>query len=281
MYINKPQGIDMANSLDVNYSINANSKKVPVLKPFKVEKTLGLAMPKDILDNAMKELRNIEFNKSMVLNVGFSEEGAQKILSEDRTKLLQVKDLPIEIQKNVNQAIANIKKNGFDETTDKYSDEIINVMNYIISNSKQVNNLRFSLSNIPNIILNNYNYMGYTYPGVYSIKSVYGSYGTARRVFQSNDSSHILIVQESGLNDNAGSYAIEAFINGKVYGYPSQYFIKKSPNGNTYVLLTWLIPDYDFSLYFVGKIDNQTKKILFDIANSLSKINIPSSHLKK
>lgn len=252
LYINKPRSIDIANS----------------------KKTLGLAMPKDVLDNAMKELRSAEFRKDTLLHIGFSEEGAQKISSEDRKKLLKIKDLPTKIQKDINQRIAKIKKNGFDETSNKNSDEIINVMNYIISNSKQVDKLRFSLSNISNIILSNYNYMGYTFPGVYSTKTVYASYGTLRRVFQSNDSSHILIVEEVGLNDNAGSYAIEAFINSKVYGYPSTYLIKKSPNGNTYALLTWLIPNYDFRLYFVGNIDGKTKEILFDIANSLSKINI-------
>jgi hypothetical protein len=293
LLINKPKGIVVENSLDINYSINNNLKeifiqqsldknnsinnnlkKITVQKTSKVEKVSGIAMPQNILDSAMNELRSIEFQENMLLDIGFSKEGVQKISSEDKTKLLKTKDLPIEIQKDINKTIAKIKKNGFDETSDEYSDEIIDIMNYIISNSEQVDNIRFSLSNIPNIILNNYDYMGYTFPGIYSTEAVNGSYGTVRRVFQSFSSSHILIVEESGLNNNAGSYSIEAFINSKVYGYPSTYLIKKSPNGNTYAFLTWLIPDYDFRLYFVGDIDNQTKQILFDIANQLSKVNI-------
>lgn len=228
-----------------------SNNKLDVNNGFEGE-LINIPMPENILKNAIQELESDEFQKDLLIDIGFDKEGSEKILTEDPKNPLSATNLPKDIQESIQNMLKDRKKNGYDKTSDKNTHEITGVMNYIVSTSKSIPNIRFPLSNIPTIVGTNYNYIGYTFSGVFDTQAVEGTYGSVRRVYNSSDSSHILIIEESANNKHAGAYLIKDFVNTVVNEYPAIYSIKKSPNGKHFALLNWIIPSYTYDLYFVG-----------------------------
>ncbi|MCU7905991.1 MAG: hypothetical protein KZQ76_09045 [Candidatus Thiodiazotropha sp. (ex Epidulcina cf. delphinae)] len=229
-------------------------------------------MPYDIKEKALLEIESTSFQQRDLTDMGFSSEGAEKLASNDpKNNLISIEDMPKELQDAVRRELEKSKANGYDDVSDRSADEITGVMNYIVSTSASIPNLRFSLSNIPKAITQNYSYIGYTFPGVTYNESV-SSYGTVRRVYQRLDSSHLLIVQERGLDNGTKSNLTKEFINTEVNGYPAIYAIKKSPNGNAYAMLDWNIPSYSYVFYFVGPLKNSRNMLGF-MGAEISKVN--------
>ena len=104
------------------------------------------------------------------------------------------------------------------------------------------------------------------------VTSGQGIQGTARRIFQKLDQSHILIVEESTLQNGSANLIME-FINAQVFGYPAIYAIKKTPSEKKYAVLNWTTKNFSYSLYLVNSIDN-AQNILGEIGSSLTEINL-------
>jgi len=208
------------------------------------------------------------------LDAGFSEDAARKLMSGDPDdSLLSIDSLPDELQSSIKEELEKNNKNGYDEVSEEDAEGIINIVNYIVDTSPTIPNIRFTLSNIPDIINFNYNYIGYSFPNTSVLGTAsLGIQGTARRVYQHLDESHILIVQESTLQSGSANL-IQEFVNTKAFGYPAIYAIKKTPSDKTYAMLNWRAKDFSYNLYLINSLEN-AQNILGAIGNSLTEINL-------
>jgi len=236
--------------------------------------SLASSTPEGI-DRALEVLSH-----QIAMDIGFSEEAATKILSGDpNDSLLSIDSLPEELQTSIKVELEKSKKNGYDEVSEQGAEGITNITNHIVDTSSEIPNIRFVLSKIPDIIVFNYNYIGYSFPNASIMEAVAseGTHGTVRRVFQRLDESHILIVEESTLGSGSANL-IQEFVNAQVFGYPAIYAIKKSSSGKTYAMLNWTIKDYSYNLYQINSLDN-ANNILGAIGNSLTEINVKEKAL--
>lgn len=233
-------------------------------------------LPDDILETAIEEVqKNTDLDVESLVESGFTEEGAKSISSGDPENVISIQDMPQELQASILQDFERSKKNGYDDVEDKDADEITGIFNYIVGTAYPIPKLTFQPSNVPVIIPSNFSYLGYTYPNAFVSQSADGLYDSVRRVFQSNDSSYSMILEETSLQAGSANL-IKEFVNSNVYGYPSIYAIKKSPSGKTYAMLNWSSENYAYSLYQVGSLDN-AQNILISLGNSITEANLGSS----
>ncbi len=232
-----------------------------------------VSLAPSVIKQMNEDLESLMLQHTM--DMGFSEEAAKKMLSgEPNNSVLSIDSLPAELQPLIKEELEKNKKNGYDEVSKEDSEGIVNIVNYIIDTSPTIPNIRFTLSKIPNIIAYNYNYIGYSFPNtsLLGVTSGQGIQGTARRIFQKLDQSHILIVEESTLQNGSANLIME-FINAQVFGYPAIYAIKKTPSEKKYAVLNWTTKNFSYSLYLVNSIDN-AQNILGEIGSSLTEINL-------
>lgn len=249
-------------------SIPSHIKSEKARKLYELSLSLASSDPKEI-----EEALHILAHQSAV-DSGFSEEAARKILSGNPDdSLLPIDSLPEELQLTIKKELEQSKKNGYDDVSDQDAEGIINIINYIVDTSPLIPDIRFTPSQIPDIINFNYNYIGYSFPNTSVMGTAsFGIQGTVRRVYQRLDESHILIVQESTLQSGSANL-IEEFVNTQAFGYPAIYAIKKSSSGKKYAMLNWATKDFAYSLYQINSLEN-AQNILGAVGNSLTEVNL-------
>lgn len=259
-------------------SINSSST-IEVDKEADVEELESQATVLDIFQtmNAQDSLADdmkhsgLLIEKAM-LDSGFTEESAQKISSGDPKNLLSIDEMPDAYRDSISSDLERIKKEGYDEV--EYNDEIFNIMNYLLGTTYPITNLSFSPVTIPSLMHQHYQYMGHTFSGTY-LADFHPSnviHKSVRRVFQSLDASHLLILEESHF-EAGGANLIKEFVNTRILGYPGILMLKKTAAGESYTMLNWAIPHYAFTLYYLSTNGSQNTDLLILLANSITEVN--------
>lgn len=146
----------------------------------------------------------------------------------------------------------------------------VNAVDYILG-TYPIQSITFSPSNVPQYVTDNYDYLGYTFPSASDGDGLNIKHGTLWRLYQAKNTSHIIILEESGHGKYAGSYTFKETINDQVLGLPAKYELFKSPNGQSFTMLNWQIKFYGYALHFIGLPNNNN--ILMKFAEELTNVN--------
>ena len=265
---NDEKNIDINNVVDFNELLNKESN--PSNKDFVFDKERD----DKIMRMAEKEIFSKAFQDEMMAEMGFNKEAVAKLDSDNPNEnLLSIKDAPPELRNLINQQLAEDKKRGYSEMNNASMSKIINAIHYILG-LYPIKSTTFPPANVPEYVNNNYNYLGYTFPGASYGDGLNIKHGTLWRLYQAKNANHIILLEESGYGIGiGGSYTFKETINESVLNYPAKYELFKSPNGQSFTLLNWDIKHYGFALHFIGLPNDNNKNILMKFAKELTKTN--------
>ncbi|MBA5248535.1 hypothetical protein MNB_SUP05-SYMBIONT-4-440 [hydrothermal vent metagenome] len=248
----------------------ANRKEI-IKKPRQLEtyvpSDLGI---QEMLKNDLKNPTRITGSNPLA-SLGFSKNMSNVLNSKNPHNLISLNDMPEQLRNSIRLDLEKRKRNGFDEVNEKDADEITGILRHIINTSDAINKLSFNKSLIPDVIVTNYDYQGYTFPNYTDHQSEIITYGTLRRVYYRHNTSHLLIVEERSLH-SGGAALIKELINSSVDDLPAMYVLKKSKLGERYAMLSWVTSNFVYSLYQVGNIDD-SKSILHFVAKEITNLN--------
>lgn len=227
-----------------------------------------------IMRVAEKEIFSKAFQDEMMADMGFNKEAVAKLdIDNPDENLLSTKDAPPELRNLIEKQLAEDKKRGYSEMGNEAMSRRINATHYILG-SHPIESTTFTPADIPAYVANNYDYLGYTFPGASYGDGLNIKHGTLWRLYQAKNTSHIILLQESGHGIGiGGSYTFKETINENVLNYPAKYLLFQSPNGQSFTLLTWNIKPYGFALYFIGLPNDNNKNILMKFGEALTKTN--------
>ncbi|MBA5248694.1 MAG: hypothetical protein FE834_04045 [Gammaproteobacteria bacterium] len=226
-----------------------------------------------IMRMAKEEVLSKAFQDKTLVKMGFNQEAVTKLDADNPDEnLFSIKDAPPKLRNLIESQLAEDKKRGYSEMSNEAMSRRINAAHYILG-SYPIKSTTFAPADIPEYVANNYDYIGYTFPGASYGDGLNIMHGTLWRVYQDKNAGHIVLLQESGHGKYAGSYTFKETINENVLGYSAKYLLFKSPNGQSFTLLTWKIKSYGFALHFIGLPNGNNKSILMKFAEELIKTN--------
>lgn len=228
----------------------------------------------EIMRMAEKEIFSKAFQDEMMADMGFNKEAVAKLDADNPDKnLLSTKDAPPELRNLIEKQLAEDKKRGYSEMGNASMSKIINAIHYTLG-VYPIKSTTFSPADVPEYVDNNYDYLGYTFPGASYGDGLNIKHGTLWRLYQAKNASHVILLEESGHGVGmGGSYTFKETINEKVLNYPAKYELFKSPNGQSFTLLNWSIKPYGFALHFINLPNDDNKNILMKFAEELTKVN--------
>lgn len=230
-------------------------------KDFDIPDHVRLQMEKDLADGS-------EARIAAGMRAGFGKDAAEKMANRGPNRTLNTDDLPAAIAGSVRLKAEQFKKNGFQDADPPEADEILNINNYIEGDSVPIERLSFSESALPDEIIENYSYVGHSFPGAGQSKS--NSNDTVRRVFRYMGSGPILIIEEQTLN-HGNAALLSDFVNTKVSEYPAILSTKKAGPNESYETLNWVTRNSAYMIYAVG--DDTDKEYLISLAEELTRLN--------
>jgi len=225
------------------------------------------------------EALNKAFNKYMndkslieesLVQSGFSQEAGEAFASDDAKALIHVMDLPEEIRQDILSDLKLREEEGYVVAPELEAEEITGIMNYIAGTDVASANVEFELSNVPEIVSESYEYIGYTYPN-YSENTDMSQVenNTIRRVFSSHTSTDYVIIEESPNVAGARAVQIAEYINTEVGDQPAILHDHLSESGKEFTSLNWTDETHAFTLYKVGD-SGQHQNQLMSLATVIS-----------
>ncbi len=205
---------------------------------------------------------------------GYSRRGVEAVLSSNPYYLLTIDDFPSDMQESILASIEEERQNGYVEVDEFDANEIIEFESLIIGRDETNANLIFDVAALPEIILNNFEYPGYTHPN-YSVQPAVATMqnGTLRRVFTQITSGNLLIVQQSVQSAGNGSTMLRESVNTSVAGLPARFFIARSTSGRRYATLLWNTKHHDFVLYQTADLGN-AESHLVSVGEALTRVQL-------
>lgn len=263
------KNINVNNITDNNFNELPNNQSSPLNE----KNVFNKERDNEIMRMAKEEVFSKEFKDKVLVDMGFNEDAIAKLDSNNsEDNLLSTKDAPPKLRNLISQQLAEDKERGYSLMGNTAMSRRINAVQYILG-SYPIKSTTFSPANIPEYVNNNYDYLGYTFPGASHGDSLNIKHGTLWRLYQAKNASYIVLLQESGHGKYAGSHTFKETINENVLNYPAKYLLFKAPNGQSFTLLTWKIKFYGFALHFIGLPNNNNKNILMKFGEELTKTN--------
>jgi hypothetical protein len=225
-------------------------------------------------------LEDIKSNKLIYdanTSAGFSDHGTSVMANNDPFSLMSINDLPTELQEVLRKELEEYEKYGYDLISDKGADEIVRINEYVYKDPDTISSsVDFALSELPESLTDNYEYVGHAFPGAIISQSEDEPHDTIRRVYKSTDSSdHLIIVEETSSESGDTATALtKEFVNTDVNEYPAIYSKKKTESGKTYAMLTWTTQTSAYSVYQVGSVDEKTAGKIGSMAGEISDANV-------
>ena len=178
-------------------------------------------------------------------------------LLAENPDFISIDELPEELRGDVAESLALEELNGFTKVSEFDSNEIINIEQFIIGLDISKAKITFKPSMLPDNLVANYAYLGYTHPN-YSIKKGVKNMrnGTLRRLFKNHESGRMLIVEESSDSTGPGAVIIEEAVNASVEQRPARFSVMKSVGNQTYASLNWTTKKLAYTRYQIDDIEN-------------------------
>ena len=184
-------------------------------------------------------------------------------LSSENPDFISLEEMPDELRVMVTESLALETSNGFVEVSEFEANEIINIEKFIIGFDISNARITFEPSLLPNYIVANYEYLGYTHPN-YSIKKGVKNMrnGTLRRLFKSRKSGSMLIVEESSDSVGPGAVLIKEAVNASVAQRPARFSVMKLDDNQTYASLNWTTKKLAYVLYQIDNVENAKESLV-------------------
>lgn len=190
-----------------------------------------------------------EYNVKSGIEAGFSPDGARKLVQRDGKAIIKMSDLPPIIRETVEKQLKNREEKGYDEVTNEEARLITDALKLADRNIVDPSKVAFTPSDDGFMQQLKYLYYGHYYPPGFRNQQEPKISNTLNRVYV-NEQKEILIIQESSLEQGTATL-IEPFVNKVLNGYPASFSNKKSPDGQTYSLLSFAVGEKDFNIFKV------------------------------
>ena len=221
-------------------------------------------LPSDILEKIKNDINN----KLDLGSVGdFSKSGLSKMGNNNLQDTISISELPPMIAEEAKKNLLFRDKNGFDKTSERNAQNIVNPIGQLSGTQFPIPKLNFELSILSDSFYNSYQYLGYIYPFQEEESTIYSS---IKRIFNKISNNTILAIKETSLKNGSAVITTE-FVNTNVQNCPATIVEKRSDSGAKYGQINWNTNLIGFTIYQIG--EQKTTDGLLKIANNIATTN--------
>lgn len=221
-------------------------------------------LPSDILE---KIENNINNKLDLGSAGGFAKSGLNKMENNNLKDTISINELPPMIAGEAKKNLLFRDKNGFDKTSERNAQNIVNSIGQLSGTQFPISKLSFELSILPNSFYNSYQYLGYIYPFQGEKSTIYSS---IKRVFNKISNNTILVIKETSLKNGSAVITTE-FVNTNVQNCPAVIIEKRSNSGTKYGQINWNTNLIGFTIYQIG--EQKVTDGLLQIATNIATTN--------